>query len=110
MLSLTYAVVLISSFFAGQHWESARTGIDHAIQNTQQWLLHSGHHHHRNHQQKHPDWLLETTAFTPNHFQTAPYVANGYFGQTLPSEGVGYWIERDANGEYVHNSVYHLLI
>lgn len=56
------------------------------------------------------DWLLETTTFTPNHFQTAPYVANGYFGQTLPSEGVGYWVERDANGEYVPNSKYHLFL
>lgn len=103
MISLTYAAVLISSFFAGQNWESARISIDHAVQRTQQWLLHSGH------QNQHPDWLLETTTFTPNHFQTAPYVANGYFGQTLPSEGVGYWIERDASGEYVQNSVYHLV-
>lgn len=103
MLSLTYAAVLITSFFAGQSWESARNGIDHAIQRTQQWLLHDGHHHHGD-KQHHPDWLLETTRFMPNHFQTAPYVANGYFGQTLPSEGVGYWIERDANGEYVQNS------
>ncbi|KUL86777.1 hypothetical protein ZTR_04773 [Talaromyces verruculosus] len=52
------------------------------------------------------EWLLETTAFQPNHFQTAPYVSNGYFGQTLPSEGVGYWIERDENGDYAQNSTF----
>ncbi|KAH8703343.1 putative maltose phosphorylase [Talaromyces proteolyticus] len=50
------------------------------------------------------DWLLETHTFLPNHFQTAPHVSNGYFGQTLPSEGVGYWIERAANGEYAQNT------
>ncbi|CRG91163.1 hypothetical protein PISL3812_08211 [Talaromyces islandicus] len=98
MLSLTYAAALVSSIFAGQNWELARTNIDHAIQSAQQWLPHNGQ------QQQDPGWLLETTTFTPNHFQTAPYVANGYFGQTLPSEGVGYWIERDANGEYVQNT------
>src|SRR3979490_1648348 len=36
---------------------------------------------------------VSTATFGPNHFQTAPYVANGYFGQALPSESVGYWIE-----------------
>ncbi|RFU27066.1 hypothetical protein B7463_g9262, partial [Scytalidium lignicola] len=37
----------------------------------------------------------------PNHFQAYPYVANGYFGQTLPAEGVGYWIQsnRSADGQ-----------
>lgn len=49
------------------------------------------------------DWVLETRTFLPNHYQTAPYVSNGYFGQSLPSEGVGYWIERDENGNYAKN-------
>jgi hypothetical protein len=40
-------------------------------------------------------WTLTTDKFDPNHYQTAPYVSNGYFGQALPSEGVGYWIERN---------------
>lgn len=40
-------------------------------------------------------WTLTTNKFDPNHYQTAPYVSNGYFGQALPSEGVGYWIERN---------------
>jgi hypothetical protein len=40
-------------------------------------------------------WTLTTDTYAPNHYQTAPYVANGYFGQALPSEGVGYWIERN---------------
>ncbi|KAH8802506.1 family 65 glycoside hydrolase [Xylogone sp. PMI_703] len=47
------------------------------------------------------EWLLQTSTFRPNHFQSYPNVANGYFGQTLPAEGVGYWIQRNrtADGE-----------
>lgn len=41
---------------------------------------------------------LKTTAFMPNHYQTGPYVANGYFGQRLPSEGMGYWIQKNLTG------------
>lgn len=42
-------------------------------------------------------WTLSTNTFAPGHYQTAPYVANGYFGQTLPTEGVGYWVENDGS-------------
>ncbi|PLN76121.1 glycoside hydrolase family 65 protein [Aspergillus taichungensis] len=50
------------------------------------------------------EWLLCTNSFVPNHYQTAPYVSNGYFGQTLPSEGMGYWIQRGENGTFTNNS------
>lgn len=43
-------------------------------------------------------WTLTTETFTPNRYQCAPYVSNGYFGQTLPAEGAGYWVERKADG------------
>ncbi|KAK5988351.1 Periplasmic/secreted acid trehalase ATH1 [Cladobotryum mycophilum] len=43
-------------------------------------------------------WVLTTESFTPNRYQSAPYVSNGYFGQTLPAEGTGYWIERLPDG------------
>ena len=46
---------------------------------------------------------ISTNTFCPNHFSTAPYIANGYFGQTLPSEGVGYWIERRPDGSHASN-------
>ncbi|KAB5585706.1 glycoside hydrolase family 65 protein [Coniochaeta sp. 2T2.1] len=50
-------------------------------------------------------WTLSTTTFTPNHYQSSAYVANGYFGQRLPAEGVGYWTYLDeANGGYLQNS------
>lgn len=48
-------------------------------------------------------WTVSTDTFCPNHFRTAPYVANGYFGQTLPSESVGYWIEKRADGSWASN-------
>ena len=56
-------------------------------------------------------WTLATESYTPNHYQTAPYVANGYFGQALPSEGVGYWIERNfsaSEGSWELNGRYSL--
>lgn len=37
-------------------------------------------------------WELTTAEFVPNHDQSSPYVADGYFGQRLLAEGVGYWI------------------
>jgi hypothetical protein len=40
-------------------------------------------------------WTLTSTRFVPNKFQHRPYVANGYFGQNLPAEGVGYWADRN---------------
>ncbi|KAH8906678.1 glycoside hydrolase family 65 protein [Coniochaeta sp. PMI_546] len=50
-------------------------------------------------------WTLSTDTFTTNHYQSSTYVANGYFGQRLPVEGVGYWIYRDnATGGYMQNS------
>ncbi|OIW27858.1 glycoside hydrolase family 65 protein [Coniochaeta ligniaria NRRL 30616] len=50
-------------------------------------------------------WTLSTDTFTANHYQSSAYVANGYFGQRLPAEGVGYWIYRDdSNGGYLQNS------
>lgn len=44
------------------------------------------------------DWTVTTKAFLPNHYQGAPYVSNGYFGQALPTEGVGYWVEKKPDG------------
>ena len=41
------------------------------------------------------DWLLTSEDFTPNVYQSNPYVANGYFGQSLPAEGSGYWVQRN---------------
>ena len=41
------------------------------------------------------DWLMQSGKFNPNEYQVYPYVANGYFGQTLPAEGVGYWIQQN---------------
>ncbi|KAH0489787.1 hypothetical protein TgHK011_001285 [Trichoderma gracile] len=50
-------------------------------------------------------WLLSTHQFQGNHYQNSPYVANGYFGQRLPAEGVGYWIYRnESTGDYLLNS------
>ncbi|KAL6852094.1 carbohydrate-binding module family 32 protein [Trichoderma novae-zelandiae] len=50
-------------------------------------------------------WLLSTDQFQGNHYQRSPYVANGYFGQRLPAEGVGYWIYRnESTGDYLLNS------
>lgn len=40
-------------------------------------------------------WTLTSTRLVPNSFQHRPYVANGYFGQNLPAEGVGYWVDRN---------------
>jgi hypothetical protein len=48
-------------------------------------------------------WTISTRIFCPNQFSTAPYVANGYFGQALPSESVGYWVERLPNGSPASN-------
>jgi hypothetical protein len=48
-------------------------------------------------------WTLETNEFVPNQYQRTPYVSNGYIGQRLPAEGVGYWIDLDGDGEYVRN-------
>ncbi|KAL7898809.1 glycoside hydrolase family 65 protein [Trichoderma sp. SZMC 28014] len=50
-------------------------------------------------------WILSTEQFIGNRYQNSPYVANGYFGQRLPAEGVGYWTYRDdSTGGYVLNS------
>lgn len=49
-------------------------------------------------------WILTTNQFIANRYQTSPYVANGYFGQRLPAEGVGYWIYQDhSTGGYMLN-------
>lgn len=48
-------------------------------------------------------WILETNEFVPNKYQRTPYVANGYIGQRLPAEGVGYWIDINEDGEYMNN-------
>lgn len=49
-------------------------------------------------------WILSTKQFTANRYQNSPYVANGYFGQRLPAEGVGYWTYQDnSTGGYVLN-------
>ena len=48
-------------------------------------------------------WTISTNTFCPNHFQTGPYVANGYFGQALPSEAVGYWTEKHPDGSWATN-------
>lgn len=49
-------------------------------------------------------WILSTKQFVGNRYQNSPYVANGYFGQRLPAEGVGYWTYRDdSTGGYVLN-------
>lgn len=49
------------------------------------------------------NWVLETNEFVPNQYQRTSYVSNGYIGQRLPAEGVGYWIDIDEDGEYVNN-------
>lgn len=50
------------------------------------------------------DWILTTDTFKPDRFQERPYVANGYFGQSLPAEGVGYWIDRNhSSGKWAVN-------
>jgi hypothetical protein len=56
------------------------------------------------HQSDDETWLLCTDSFVPNRYQTAPHVANGYFGQSLPAEGAGYWIQQAENGTYAKNS------
>lgn len=38
------------------------------------------------------NWILSTTTFIPNHYQTQPYVANGYHGSRVPAEGIGFWV------------------
>lgn len=38
------------------------------------------------------NWVLSTTSFIPNHYQTQPYVANGYHGSRVPAEGIGFWV------------------
>lgn len=38
------------------------------------------------------NWVLSTTTFIPNHYQTQPYVANGYHGSRVPAEGIGFWV------------------
>ncbi|RFU81709.1 carbohydrate-binding module family 32 [Trichoderma arundinaceum] len=49
-------------------------------------------------------WILSTNQFIANFYQSTPYVANGYFGQRLPAEGVGYWIYQDnSTGGYMLN-------
>jgi hypothetical protein len=48
-------------------------------------------------------WSISTSTFCPNRFSTAPYVANGYFGQALPSESTGFWIEKRADGSVASN-------
>ena len=59
----------------------------------QSWL--SQKEHQVNSQKGDDDWLMQTENFRPNEFQACPYVSNGYFGQTLPAEGVGYWIQQN---------------
>ncbi|UKZ52828.1 hypothetical protein TrVGV298_006615 [Trichoderma virens] len=50
-------------------------------------------------------WILSTNQFIPNRYQSSPYVANGYFGQRLPAEGIGYWVYQDnSTGDYQLNS------
>ncbi|KAK7228012.1 hypothetical protein V2G26_000182 [Clonostachys chloroleuca] len=44
------------------------------------------------------DYILRINKFTPNQYQAAPYVSNGYFGQALPAEGVGYWVFQNEDG------------
>lgn len=52
-------------------------------------------------------WILSTMQFIANRYQNSPYVANGYFGQRLPAEGVGYWTYQDnSTGSYVLNCLY----
>ncbi|UKZ78628.1 hypothetical protein TrVFT333_006374 [Trichoderma virens FT-333] len=49
-------------------------------------------------------WILSTNQFIPNRYQSSPYVANGYFGQRLPAEGIGYWVYQDnSTGDYQLN-------
>ncbi|VUC29886.1 unnamed protein product [Clonostachys rosea] len=43
-------------------------------------------------------YTLKNNKFTPNQYQAAPYVSNGYFGQALPAEGVGYWVFQNEDG------------
>lgn len=41
------------------------------------------------------EWSMQTELFSSNEFQAYPYVSNGYFGQTLPAEGLGYWVQQN---------------
>lgn len=55
------------------------------------------------------EWLMQSRVFNQNKFQAYPYVSNGYFGQTLPAEGVGYWVQQNksfAAGGFSVNSLY----
>ena len=51
------------------------------------------------------NWIMQAAGFSPNQFQTYPYVANGYFGQTLPAEGVGYWIQKNRSTDTEASSI-----
>ncbi|RPA98401.1 hypothetical protein L873DRAFT_1687777 [Choiromyces venosus 120613-1] len=37
-------------------------------------------------------WTLSTKTLITNHYQTQPYVANGYHGSRIPAEGIGYLV------------------
>lgn len=51
------------------------------------------------------DWVLTTNTFKPNHYQSAPYVSNGYFGQALTAEGTGYWVYKKTDGSPALNGL-----
>jgi len=42
-------------------------------------------------------WTLSTETLITNHYQTQPYVANGYHGSRVPAEGIGYWVKLPGN-------------
>lgn len=98
---------LLLAFLVGQNWDTILSRVGTAGFSPAFLQKPLGYYYDRRGQQpsgfESEDWVLETRAFLPNHYQTSPYVSNGYFGQSLPVEGVGYWIERDENGNYAKN-------
>lgn len=106
MLKHLFGIAVVSVYYATQILDISRyqqTFTDYAIH----WKLCSG----SNKGLKTstlPDthdwsWVLETNEFVPNQYQRTPYISNGYIGQRLPADGVGYWIDIDRDGEYVKN-------
>lgn len=51
-------------------------------------------------------WVITSTSFSQNTFQSQAYSANGYIGVRVPVEGTGYWRQRnesDPSGQWPTN-------
>jgi hypothetical protein len=102
-------VAVTSSFYITQYWEISQWYHQTLTDYTGSWQLNLDYYSENKDRLdllKGDDdwsWVLETNEFVPNQYQRTPYVSNGYIGQRLPAEGVGYWIDVDEDGEYVKN-------